>query len=271
MEIQQIAQKAREIRIEVIKMIAAAGSGHPAGSLGMADIFAVLYFNVLNHKPKKPLWPDRDRVILSAGHLAPVWYTSLALAGYFPVRELATLRQINSRLQGHPLRQSAPGIENTSGPLGQGISVACGVALAAKLKNQNFRTFCITSDGEQQEGQTWEAVMFAAHHQLKNLTLIIDRNQIQISGLTEEVMAIEPLADKYRSFGWQVLEVDGHNIKEIIDSCQKAKSAARPTVIIAKTVPGKNVSFMENDYHWHGKAPSQEETKKALEELNLIN
>lgn len=271
MEFDKIAKKANQIRIEVIKMVAKAGSGHPAGSLGTADIFAALYFSVLNHKPKKPLWPNRDRVILSAGHLAPVWYASLALTGYFPIRELMTLRQINSRLQGHPLRQSVPGIENTSGSLGQGISVACGVALAGKQKKASWRVFCLSSDGEQQEGQTWEAVMFAAARKLDNLILMIDRNQIQISGQTEAIMPIESLMKKYQAFGWQTVEIDGHNFQQIIECCQTAQPIGKPKAIIARTTPGKGVSFMENDFNWHGKAPTQEEAKKALKELNWTN
>lgn len=267
MEIQEIAKKATQIRIEVIKMIAAAGSGHPAGSLGMADIFATLYFSVLNHQPKKSLWPRRDRVILSAGHLAPVWYATLALAGYFPVQKLASLRQINSRLQGHPLRQSAPGIENTSGPLGQGISVACGVALAGKQKKASWRVFCLSSDGEQQEGQTWEAVMFAAAKKLDNLILIIDRNQIQISGRTEEIMPIEPLIEKYQAFGWQTVEINGHDFGQIIECFKATQLIGKPKAIIARTIPGKGVSFMENNFQWHGRAPTQEEAAQALEEF----
>lgn len=268
MNIELLQQKAKEIRIEIIKMISKAGSGHPAGSLGMADIFTALYFEILKHNPKKPNWPDRDRVILSCGHIAPVWYATLAEAGYFPKKELLTLRQINSRLQGHPKRHSLPGIENTSGPLGQGMSVACGVALAANMKSQNFKTYLISSDGEHDEGQTWEAIMFASHHKLDNLINIVDRNNIQISGNTEEIMSIGNLSDKYRSFGWEVFEIDGHDIRQIIDTISKCRKLnGQPKVVIAHTTPGKGVSFMENDFRWHGKAPSQEEAKAALYQL----
>ncbi len=267
-----LQQKARKIRIEIIKMLAQAGSGHPAGSLGMTDIFTALYFDILKHNPKKPNWLDRDRLILSCGHIVPVWYATLAEAGYFPKKELATLRQIGSRLQGHPKRHSLPGIENTSGPLGQGVSVACGVALATKMKNQDFTTYLISSDGEHDEGQTWEAIMFAHHHKLDNLINIVDRNQIQISGNTEEIMSIGRLSDKYQAFGWQVFETDGHDFTQIINTISKChESNGRPKVVIAHTAPGKGVSFMENDFRWHGKAPNQEDAARALEELNLSN
>lgn len=272
MNIELLQQKAGQIRIEIIKMLAKAGSGHPAGSLGMADIFTALYFEILKHNPKKPNWPDRDRLILSCGHIAPVWYATLALAGYFSTKELLTLRQINSRLQGHPKRDSLPGIENTSGPLGQGMSVACGVALAAKMKNQDYKTFLISSDGEHDEGQTWEAIMFANHHKLDNLITIVDRNNIQISGNTELVMSIGKLSDKYQSFGWQVFEIDGHDFQQIIDTISKCHDLnGQPKVVIAHTAPGKGASFMENDFRWHGKAPTKEEAEQALFELNSSN
>lgn len=268
MNTKDLQQKAKEIRIEIIKMLAEAGSGHPAGSLGMADIFTALYFEVLKHNPKKPDWPERDRLILSCGHIVPVWYATLAEAGYFSKKELLTLRQINSQLQGHPKRHSLPGIENTSGPLGQGVSVACGVALAAKIKSQNFNTYLISSDGEHDEGQTWEAVIFAAHYKLDNLINIVDRNQIQISGNTESVMSIGKLSDKYQSFGWEVFEIDGHDFQQIIETSSKCHELnGRPKVIIAHTTPGKGVFFMENDFRWHGKAPNETETKLALNEL----
>lgn len=268
MNTKDLQQKAREIRIEIIKMLVEAGSGHTAGSLGMADIFTALYFEILNHNPKKTNWPERDRVILSCGHIVPVWYATLAEAGYFTKKELSTLRQTGSRLQGHPKRHSLPGIENTSGPLGQGVSVACGVALAAKMKSKNFKTYLISSDGEHDEGQTWEAIMFAAHYKLDNLINIVDRNQIQISGNTESIMPIGKLSDKYQLFGWEVFEIDGHDFKQIIDTILKCHNLnGRPKAIIAHTTPGKGVSFIENDFRWHGKAPSQEEAKLAFSEL----
>lgn len=251
-------------------MLAQAGSGHTAGSLGMADVFTALYFNVLKHNPKQPNWPLRDRVILSNGHICPVWYAALAEAGYFPKAKLATLRQLDSPLQGHPLYHSLPGIENTSGPLGQGVSVAAGVAYALRLKKTNPHVFCLSSDGEQNEGQVWEAVMFAAKYKLSNLTIIVDRNHIQIDGPTEKVMPLDSLKKKYEAFNWQVFEIDGHKMEEIIAAFKKARAAAnRPVCVIANTIPGKGVSFMENKYEWHGKAPNQEEAARALRELNI--
>lgn len=263
-----LQQKAQQIRIEIIKMLAGAGSGHPAGSLGMADVFASLYFSALKHDPKKSDWPDRDRVILSCGHIAPVWYATLALAGYFPVEELKTLRKLGSRLQGHPERGRLPGIENTSGPLGQGMSVGCGVALAAKMKKQNFKTYLISSDGEHDEGQTWESIIFAAHHKLDNLINIVDRNQIQLSGPTEKIMALGSLEEKYKSFGWEVYSIDGNNVNQILKTFGKCqKQNRKPKVVIAHTTPGKGVKFMENTSKWHGKAPSEFEKNLALNQL----
>lgn len=266
--LKQLAQKARQIRIDIIKMLARAGSGHTAGPLGMVDIFTTLYFNVLKHNPKKPLWDQRDRLLLSNGHICPVLYATMGHAGYFPVSELKTLRQLGTRLQGHPHRQTLPGIENTSGPLGQGLSQACGFALAAKLNKQKHRVYCLTSDGEHNEGQTWEAIMFAGKNKLNNLTEIIDRNNIQIDGHTEDVMPLEPLRAKYEAFNWHVIEIDGHNFEEIIDACDQAKAIyEKPTLILAHTIPGKGVDFMENDPKWHGVPPSQEEAIKAIIKL----
>jgi|SRR5665811_533603 len=267
-QLELIANKTRRL---VIDSLYHAGSGHPGGSLGMADVFTSLYFYVLKHNPKKPLLKERDRLVLSNGHICPVQYASLALSGYFPIKELKTLRKINSRLQGHPHRTSLPGIETTSGPLGEGLSQAIGIALAAKMDKKNYYVYCLSSDGEHQEGNQWEAAMLAGKNKLSNLIQIIDRNHIQISGFTEDVLPLEPLKEKYLSFNWNVLEINGNNIKTIIEAVFKAKREKnRPTVIIAKTVPGMGVSFMENDYKWHGKAPSKEEAQKAIAELKAL-
>lgn len=268
LRLEEIAVQTREL---IIEALIEAGSGHSAGPLGMADIFTAFYFHILNHDPKNPDWPDRDRLILSNGHICPVRYVSMALSGYFPVEELKTLRKINSRLQGHPHRSALPGVETTSGPLGEGISQAIGVCLAAKLDKKTYHTYTVASDGEHQEGNTWEAVMFAGKHKLNNLTLVIDRNNIQIDGFTENVMPLEPLRSKYEAFNWAVLEVDGNNIKAFVDTVKQARAIyEKPTVIIAHTIPGKGVDFMEKDFHWHGKPPNKEEAKKALSELRTL-
>jgi transketolase len=267
-KLKQLELTANKVRRLIIDSLYHAESGHPGGSLGMADVFTSLYFYVLNHNPKKPLSKKRDRVVLSNGHICPAQYASLAVSGYFPIKELITLRKINSRLQGHPHRTSLPGIETTSGPLGEGLSQAIGIALAAKMDNEKHYVFCLTSDGEHQEGNHWEAVMLAGVKKLNNLIQIIDRNHIQISGFTEDVVPLESLKNKYLSFNWKVLEINGNNIKEIIEAIfQAKKEKTKPTVIIAKTVPGMGVSFMENDYKWHGKAPNKEEKEKAISEL----
>lgn len=264
----ELSQKATKIRELIISSLVEAGSGHSAGPLGMADIFSAFYFEILNHDPKNPDMEDRDRLVLSNGHICPVRYAAMALSGYFPVEELKTLRKINSRLQGHPHRTSLPGLETTSGPLGEGLSQAIGIALAARLDNKKFRVYCVASDGEHEEGNTWEAAMFAGKEKLDNLTLVIDRNNIQIDGFTENVMPLEPLKAKYESFNWNVIEVDGNNIRAFIDAVNQAKAThEKPTVIIANTIPGKGVDFMENDYKWHGKPPTKEEAEKALKEL----
>ena len=268
MNVKQLEKKANTIRQDIIKMLENAGSGHSAGPLGMADVFTALYFRVAKINPKRPNWPDRDRIFLSNGHICPVLYATMARRGYFPVKELATLRKLGTRLQGHPHRRALPGVENTSGPLGQGLSQACGSALAAKLNKRNNWIYCLMSDGEHDEGQTWEAVMFAAKYRLSNITAILDRNNIQIDGYTEDVMPLEPLRAKYEAFNWHVIEIDGHNMEEIIGAMNQAKAITeKPVMIIAHTIPGKGVSFMEYDYLWHGKAPSKEEAKKALKEL----
>lgn len=267
-KLEETANKTREL---IISSLLEAGSGHSAGPLGMADIFTAFYFHILNHKPKEPDWPDRDRLVLSNGHICPVRYASMALSGYFPVSELKTLRKINSRLQGHPHRTSLPGLETTSGPLGEGISQAIGIALAGKLDNKKYHVYCATSDGEHQEGNTWEAIMFAGKNKLDNLTVVLDRNNIQIDGFTENVMPLEPLKEKYEAFNWHVLECDGNNIRQFIDTVGEALSIAqKPTVIIAHTTPGKGVDYMENDFNWHGKPPNKEEARKAMSELRTL-
>lgn len=277
-KLEETANKTRQL---IIETLLEAGSGHSAGPLGMADIFTAFYFHILNHDPKNPDLPDRDRLILSNGHICPVRYVSMALAGYFPIEELKTLRKINSRLQGHPHRGSLPGLETTSGPLGEGISQSIGMALAAKLDGKKYRVYCITSDGEHQEGNTWEAAMFAAKNKLNNLTVIIDRNNIQIDGFTENVMPLEPLRQKYEAFNWEVLEVDGNNIRAFVDVVSEALAVfEKPTVIIAHTIPGKGVDFMEKDFRWHGippgvsnipgAPPKEEQAKEALKELRTL-
>ena len=270
-KIKLLEETANKIRESIIEMLTEAGSGHSAGPLGMADVFTAFYFHILHHDPKNPDWPDRDRLLLSNGHICPVRYAAMAHAGYFPIKELKTLRKINSRLQGHPHRTALPGVETTSGPLGSGLSQAAGVALAAKLDNKKYRIYCFMSDGEQDAGNTWEAAMFVGKNKLSNLTALIDRNHIQIDGYTENIMPLEPLREKYESFGWHVLEVDGHNFEEITDAVSMAKAIhEEPTVIVAHTIPGKGVSLMENDYLWHGKPPTKEEAAVALKELRTL-
>ncbi len=262
---------ANKIRESVIESLVAAGSGHTAGPLGMADIFAALYFHILNHDPKNPEWPERDRLILSNGHICPVRYAAMAHAGYFPIEELQTLRKLGSRLQGHPERERLPGIETTSGPLGSGLGQAAGYAYGTRMDGKKFRVYCIMSDGEQQAGNTWEAAMFAGNNKLNNLTALIDRNNIQINGMTENVMPLEPLRAKYEAFNWHVLEIDGHNIEHIVDAVEEAKAVyEKPTVIIAHTIPGKGVKEIEFDYAWHGIPPNKEQANKFLAELRTL-
>lgn len=270
-DIKELEAKARKIREDIIEELYEAGSGHSAGPLGMADIFAALYFNILKHDPNNPEWEDRDRLFLSNGHICPVRYAAMAESGYFPVSELLTLRKFGSRLQGHPERKKLPGIESTSGPLGSGLAQAAGYAYASRMDNSRFRVYCVCSDGEQDEGNHWEAVMFAAKYHLSNLTVIIDRNNIQIDGHTEDIMPLDPMEEKYKAFNWHTLHINGHNIEEIIDACDHAKAVYEyPTVIIAHTIPGKGVDFMENKFEWHGKPPNAEEAKKALHELRTL-
>ncbi len=264
----QVANKLRQL---VVDMLLEAGTGHTAGSLGTAEIFTALYFHTLNIDPQNPSMKNRDRFVLSNGHIVPIWYATLSHRGFFPEGELWTLRKINSKLQGHPVLGTVPGIENTSGSLGQGFSQAIGMALAAKIDKQNYRIYCMTGDGELDEGQVWEAAMFAPNKKLNNITWIIDRNNIQSDGNTEDVMPLENLKEKLESFNWFVIEIDGHNIAEIISAFNMAKTITqRPTAIIAHTIPGKGVKFMENDFRWHGIAPNSKEAKTALEELKTL-
>jgi len=266
----QLKAIAKSVRKSVIASLSAAGSGHLGGSLGLADIFTLLYFNIMNHDPADPGWKGRDRLILSIGHVAPVLYATLAHAGYFSVDELVTLRKSGSRLQGHPGRDHGlPGLELSAGSLGQGLSVAVGMALAAKTDQRDHKIYCVMGDGELQEGSVWEAAMAAAHHKLGNLCAIVDRNGLQIDGATEKVMALEPLADKWTSFGWQVFNCNGNDFGELADVFAKVRqSAERPSVIIARTIMGKGVAEIEGDYRWHGKAPTREQAEKFIEEID---
>ena len=267
-KIKGLQLQANLIRQDLLKMLNVAGSGHTAGPLGLADLFTALYFNILKHNPKRPHWEQRDRLILSPGHVCPIRYTTMAHAGYFPIKELSTLRKIGTRLQGHPSRFDLPGLEFSTASLGQRLGTAVGMALGAKLKKQKHRVICITSDGEHDEGSTWEAVNAAHKYKLDNLINIIDRNNIQISGFTHDVWPLEPLKEKYESYGWKVFEINGHDFQQIISTVKKAKLVKnQPICIISYHIPGRGVSFFENDYHWHGKTPNTEELQKALAEL----
>ncbi|MBU1196924.1 transketolase [Candidatus Micrarchaeota archaeon] len=268
-DIKQLKLVANAVRQSIIRSLAEAKSGHSAGSLGFADVFTALYFGIAKHDPRNPDWADRDRIVLSHGHVVPVRYAAMAEAGYFPKEELMTLRKLNTRLHGHPHNEALPGLESSAGPLGQGVSIAVGMALTAKLDQKNHFVYLLTSDGESNEGQVWEAYMFAAKNKLDHLIAILDRNYIQIDGNTENVMPLEPLAEKFRAFNMHVLEMDGNDMKQVMDALEKArKLKGKPTMIIANTIPGKGVSFMEKNYLWHGKAPNPEEAEKALAELN---
>lgn len=260
---------AREIRKEIIRMLGAAGSGHPGGSLSAADLVAALYFSVMRHDPKNPKWEDRDRFVLSKGHGCPVLYAALALAGYFPKEELATLRKLGSPLQGHPDQRRLPGLEASTGSLGQGLSISNGIALAGRLDKKDFWTFCLLSDGEIEEGQTWEAAAFAGFHRLDHLIGIVDYNKFQLDGAIKEIIDLEPLVQKWEAFRWHVQEIDGHNIPEILKSVDQAKATpGKPHLIVAHTIKGKGVSFMEHNNYFHGVAPTAEETQAALKELD---
>ena len=274
LQVSDLAIKANDIRESIIAMLLEAGSGHTAGPLGMADIFTLLYFHAMKHDPKNPSWPDRDRIILSNGHICPVLYATMAHSGYFPTTELQTLRKFGSRLQGHPHREFLPFVETSSGPLGSGLSQAIGMALADRIDAGKIskRTFyAMLSDGEHDEGNTWEAVLLAGKEKLHNLIAIIDRNNIQIDGYTEDVMPLDDMAKKYESFNWHAQEIDGHDFREINNAINTAKAVfEKPSVIIARTIPGKGVKEFEYDFHWHGKAPNKDEAKMALEELRTL-
>lgn len=269
-DLQVLKARANDIRADIISMLGQSGSGHPGGSLSAADIVAALYFGVMRIDPQDPRKADRDRFILSKGHAAPVLYAALAQRGYFPREELSTLRKLGSRLQGHPDMKKLPGVEMSTGSLGQGLSVANGIALAGKLDGLDYRVYVLMGDGENQEGQIWEAAMAAAHYKLDNVTAFLDHNRLQIDGPIEEVMSPEPLADKWRAFGWDVQVIDGHDMVQILQALEKASAVqGRPQMIVAETVKGKGVSFMENQAGWHGVAPKADEVHKALEELRL--
>ncbi|OGN12868.1 MAG: transketolase [Candidatus Yanofskybacteria bacterium RIFCSPHIGHO2_02_FULL_43_15c] len=279
-KIKELEVKANKIRQTIIEMLVAAGSGHTAGPLGMADIFTAFYFHILNHDPENPFWEERDRLMLSNGHICPVRYAAMAHAGYFPVEECLTLRKFGSRLQGHPERERLPGVETTSGPLGSGLGQAAGYAYAARMNSKTFHTYCFMSDGEQECGNTWEAVMFAGKHRLHNLTALMDRNNIQIDGMTEDIMPLEPLRAKYQAFNWHVIEIDGHNFEEIVNAVEEAKAIfEKPTLILAHTIPGKGIPEIEFDYRWHGnppgkgpidKIPAAEQAKHFLNDLRTL-
>ncbi len=264
-----LSKISREIRMDIVRSLAHAGSGHTGGSLGLADIFTALYFKILNHNPEDPEWDERDRVVLSIGHVAPILYATLAHGGYFPKSELMTLRKLGTRLQGHPGRDHGlPGIELSAGSLGQGLSVAVGMALASKIDNRNNHIFCIMGDGELQEGSIWEAAMSASHHKLDNLIGIVDRNNLQIDGPTSKVMELEPLKDKWLSFGWNVISCDGHDFSDITRSFEVAKNQnGNPTVILAKTIMGKGVKEIENNHAWHGKPPTPEQVDRFINQI----
>ncbi len=278
-ELKLKANKARQLLIETL--VQTGGSGHTGGPLGMADIFTTLYFHILKHDPKKADWEDRDRLILSNGHICPIRYVTMAMAGYFPIEELSTLRKLNSRLQGHPHRTALPGLETTSGPLGEGLSQAIGIALAGRIDKKEYYTYVLTSDGEHEEGNIWEAAMMAGKEKLNHLIQVIDYNNIQIDGNVEDIMPLEPFRAKYEAFNWYVIDVDGNDIDAFVKAVKEAHTVKdKPIMIIAHTVPGKGVSFMENDYRWHGVPPDAkdmtgappkgEQAKKALEELKII-
>jgi transketolase len=266
-EIKFLEEKARQIRRLIVQMLAKAGSGHPGGSLSSADIVTCLYFKVMRHNPKDPHWPQRDRFHLSKGHCCPTLYAALSEAGYFPQERLWTLRKLGSILQGHPDRGTS-GVEVASGSLGQGLSVALGMSLAGRIDAMDYRVYCLLGDGEIQEGNIWEAAMAASHYSCDNLCAILDYNGFQIDGCIKEIMSLEPVVDKWHSFGWYTIEINGHNIKEMLGAFEQAKAVkGKPTIIIAHTVKGKGVSFMENVLDFHGRAPTKEEAEKALREL----
>ena len=266
-KIKELENKAKQIRRLIIQMLAKAGSGHPGGSLSSADLITALYFMILRHNPKEPNWPDRDRFHMSKGHCCPLWYAVLAESGYFPTKELWSLRQLGSILQGHPDRRT-PGVTVASGSLGQGLSVALGMSLAARIDKKDYRVYCLLGDGETQEGNIWEAAMAASHYKCDNLCAMLDYNGFQIDGRTKDIMNLEPLVSKWQAFGWHTIEIDGHNMKEILSAYAEAKTIkGKPAIIIAHTIKGKGVSFMENVVDFHGRAPTKEEAERALKEL----
>ena len=268
MNVDELKNKSITVRKTIIEMLTAAKSGHPGGSLSPVELIIALYFEKLTHNPKKPHWPDRDRVVFSKGHACPLWYTVLADFGYFPRKHLIELRKYGCILQGHPDCLRTPGVDISSGSLGQAFSAACGMAAAGKLDNKSYRVYVLLGDGEIQEGQVWEAAMSAAHYKLDNLCAILDYNGFQIDGSIEDIMQIEPLADKWKAFGWHTIEIDGHNYPQIINAYNKAETIkGKPTIIIAKTVKGKGVSFMENTSDWHGKTPNKEQGAQAIKEI----
>ena len=268
MEIAELKKKAKSIRIDIVRMIGTAKSGHPGGALSSADLMTVLYFDQLKHNPKEPWWEDRDRVIFSKGHCSALLYACLAESGYFPVGDLLTFRKLGSLLQGHPSRNGLAGVEVSTGSLGQGLSVGLGMALGLRQSKKDSRVYVLLGDGECDEGQIWEAAMASGHYKLNNLCGILDYNRLQIDGFTEEVMSLEPLAQKWQDFGWEVIDIDGHNCEEIISAFKKAKMVKeKPSLILARTIKGKGVSYMENEAIWHGKAPKKEQMESAIKEL----
>jgi transketolase len=268
---QQLKKIANDVRQDIMKMLVTAGSGHSAGPLGSTDILVALFFRIMNYDSQHPKWDERDRFVVSCGHYAPAIYAVMAHAGFFPKQELMTLRKLGTRLHGHPHNEALPGFETSSGPLGHGLAQAVGMAYASLMDKKNWRVYCFMSDGEQEEGNIWEAAMFAGKNKLRNLTCLLDRNNIQIDGFTEDVMPLEPLRDKYEAFGWHVIDVDGHNLEAIIDACQEAEAIyEKPVLIICHTIPGKGVKFMERDFRWHGVPPKPEEARKALHELRTL-
>ena len=270
MDIKELTKKAVEIREGIIEAVYHAGSGHPGGSLSVADILTVLYFHEMKIKPEEPDWEDRDRLVLSKGHCSPALYSCLANRGYFPVEDLKTFRKIDSYLQGHPDKNKVPGVDMTTGSLGQGLSAANGMAIAGKMNQKDYRVYCILGDGEIEEGQVWEAAMTSSKYRLDNLCVIVDNNNLQIDGTVEEVMSPYPIDEKFKSFGFEIIKIDGHDIEEIIKAFEVARNIKeKPTCIIAKTIKGKGISYMENQVGWHGKAPNEEQYKEAI--ANLVS
>ena len=270
MNIEELTKKAIEIRKGIIEAVYHAQSGHPGGSLSIADILTVLYFHEMKIKPEKPKWEERDRLVLSKGHCSPALYSCLANRGYFPVEDLKTFRKIDSYLQGHPDKNKVPGVDMTTGSLGQGLSAANGMAIAGKMDKKVYRVYCILGDGEIEEGQIWEAAMTSSKYKLDNLCVIVDNNNLQIDGTIEEVMSPYPIDEKFKSFGFEIIKIDGHDIEEIIKAFEVARNIKeKPTCIIAKTIKGKGISYMENQVGWHGKAPNEEQYKEAIKELEI--